>query len=347
MNETGAFCQLASEGKANGILFRFFGNSSAFLYNFFENSFMFRPYHSETTYEYDFEGNCINTYKTETLYKGIKPLPWYEDIPITITKVAETFYDCWSLKDHGIKTAKHPHKRSIKCTGFKNEDMFPIFSNFNNDTNNFSEIQEWTCGQLVLTRFSKDRHVIFVISKNNEIISICHNDKYDFVDGDSGTHVYILNNKNIFIYNNGDSPSLMLITNCSNITLTPISANIIVNAQKIGALWTDFRQSIINLLYGIINEKKYGIWEYGLFVPNDGNLFHIKERNKGELVCTVLLENDHLLFYDCINDFDFDLNLKNINYELIAELLNNVRSITKKNENLLPDDENVTNTNGK
>ena len=324
MTDKDVLSELASEGNSNGLVFRFFGNSSAFLNVFFESSFVFHPYHSDSMYEYNFEGKLVKISNRKEWESQNQNVGWWKsNLPKTITKVAQTFHDCWSFEGHGIKTLKHPFKRTRKYTGFNNEKNFPALSKFNDIHYDNSEVEEWTCGLFVLTRFCKGKNVIFVISKNNEILSVMENGNYDFVDGDSGTQVYILNNKNILIYNDGDSPSVLLITNSSNTTLTPITENIVLCSQNVEEFWTKLRQGIINLLFSILDEKVYGIYN-----TSDANLFHIRKRNQKKLLLAVSIDSNNLLFTNCIDDSDFEFDMSYVNYESILELCDNILKIT-------------------
>lgn len=323
--------------ESNSRGFEFFGNESAFfrgfssdpkVFNgFSENTFVFKPYHDKKVYEYDFEGNFIQEHDEKEWDKA-NYKRWYEEHPKNgVQKVAKTFEDSSNFKYHNIKTEKHSHRRTIQHTGFSNESDFQIMNDFNLLKCDESEVEEWTCGSLVLSRFSKglsqEGWLMFVISKNNQILSIMKNSQHDFCDGDSGTHVFILKNKNIFVFNDGDSPSVLFIRNDTNDKLYVIEDKIIKLSQDMKNYWTQFKQSIVNLFYSIIDEEKYGLWESSRETKLcNSELFRICEREKRKVIVRLVLDNDHMyIISDDEESSEIEINLNDLSYNSVKKIL--------------------------
>lgn len=321
--------------------FKFFGHPFAFLRNIdkkdgngiVEITFALEPYQNpkKIIYEYDFEGNLVRE-TDEKIWAADNKNFWRMGInkkenmqEIGVIEVAQTFEDHSYYSFHNIQPEKHLYNRSRVHTGFFNETQFPILEEFNNfSTSSYSSVEEWICGEIVLTRFQKGNIVMFVVSKRNKILSIMQNQTSNYADGDSGTHVYIVKGQRILVWNDGDSPSILLITSQNNYQLTPISQEIILSAQDLKKNWKAFKQCIINMFHKLIDFKLYKMWN----INNENvGLFQITERGKEDVIFIIKIVNNSLLISSKTKG-NFSIKLDDICYESIKKMLSEISLMT-------------------
>lgn len=251
--------------------FIFIGNKYAHLAGFRHNKFILRPYFENLTIEYDFDGNYMSHRA-----KGDDELNLKEYREYNVKKIAKTFHHAWFFKRHGMQV--DTFESSMNHTSFSNQNDFPIMLEMNDkicaENCTCCEIEEWICGFIKLTRWSRQGVNVFITSliEDNSIISLFHNDNNDYLDGDSGTSVYVLNDKNILMWNDGDCPSVLLIKNHlikknrlikNKKELNAIPGKIVECALDLRKKFKIFDQSIIDLFYSIIDNERYSIYQWG------------------------------------------------------------------------------------
>lgn len=151
------------------------------------------------------------------------------------------------------------------------------------------------CGNIKLVRWSGDKP-LFIIShvEDNRIISATCFDHCHFLDGDSGTSVYVVNGKNILMWNDGDCPSVLLMRNKSKGKLNPLDKATMADAKSIESLFKDLRQSIVNLLYRFYDEERYGVHFNNGGIYSNVTIYSVKRRSSNKHFLSVIQGGNEL-----------------------------------------------------
>lgn len=267
--------------------FTFIGHKQIFLTTFKEDGFILMPYHRPyDPIEYDFNGKFVRKW-TEVEYDASIPKGHYRhNLHEPHKKVVEVATKViWDNRSR--HSQEGPPKDLITTTTYDNQSEFQETINSIGDVN---EVEEWICGDIKLVRWSGKKS-LFIISHiaDNRIISAVCFDEYNFTDGDCGTSVYVVNEKHILMYNDGDCPSVLLMQNRSkNTKLSPISRGTMTDAESVEHHFNGLRQSIINLLYRFYDEELYGVY------LESGGKYCVKKRASGKLFLTVVQSNSEL-----------------------------------------------------
>lgn len=225
--------------------YSFMGNDSAFLSTITGNSFVILPYSGNSYIEYDFNGMFVDSHPR---------------------KIGNHFQ---------LKLINDPNVVEIWQTTlkdeFNNRSEFEKLIDYRLPCIHDSDYQHehWICGDTKLTRFWKwdqnDSHVLFIISStvDNNIISAVHLNKAHYLDGDSGTHIYLLNGKNLLVHNDGDCPSVLLIKNNdpNAESSDPVPKRMMMSADNLKSCFEQYKQSIFDFIYSIIDDGEFGIYE--------------------------------------------------------------------------------------
>ena len=178
--------------------YKWFGAMGGTLHRLKAESFKIRNYHPMNEGDkYDLNGKCMKPFVVESTY------------------AIDYFLKC----DKSWKKSERYDGEDIHKVEYSNVDMFPLIKELNEqectDDRCHCENEEWYCDDTKLTRIHKNwrgPHV-FILSRvsDNSIITIYHNYKYHYVDGDGGTEVFFKNG-NILMSNSGDAPSVLYIS---------------------------------------------------------------------------------------------------------------------------------------
>jgi hypothetical protein len=188
----------------NNDKFQFRGHRCSHLDTITENSFVMSLYHeSDTYYEYDFDGNFINKY-TRDEYDKMYPYTYGKD-EWYIKKINRNAFK------NVIEIYNETYEWTFNGDEYDNPDDFSEIIDKIDPMTKYKEKNLWTFGKYKLTRTAVSNYKnVFVIENKNKIISLMHD---EFSDGDCGTHVFLLNKKNILLWNDGDCPSVLFIEN--------------------------------------------------------------------------------------------------------------------------------------
>lgn len=309
MNKLDELDKLNTVNAVNHKGYSFMGNPSSNLLAITKTSFIVHPYASDSYIEYDFNGRPLNVYTYEETRNK------FEYRSVDKTNVIEIM-EYKSTNDYG------------------NRAEFEKLIDYKIPSSNDSEyeVERWLCDSIIITRLCKwtkgDAQVLFIISStnNNDIISMVHLDKPHYLDGDSGTRLYLLNSRNILVDNDGDCPSVLLIKNndlSTNATpLKPIPKGLMDTTLSVKSQFVSYKQSIINFIYGIIDNDEFGIYE-----KKNSIKLYIENKYTRECIMEV-----HILF----NSIEFDsytdtyvVDVNNISHDDIINLQEFIQTTIK------------------
>jgi hypothetical protein len=293
--------KLAGVQSASPYGFTFIGNNNASLLQFTDKSFVMSPYYGDEYLEYDFEGQLLNKYTRDEYEKK------FDSVKSTVAARNNTIKNVVEI---AVKEAEH--------TTYNNQSVFqPIISI---EQANESEGEEWICGDITLTRWIS-KNPLFIISSANDVISLARFDKHQYLDGDSGTRVYVLNQKNILMLNDGDCPSVLLFKNNSTVLpANPLPRKMISSARTLTETFNELNQAIVNFLYEFYDEDKYAV-----YVCSDAK-YIIKCRATDQLILTVKQKGAELQII--LDKCSLTVDIDSLDYET-------VKAVRKLTENTL------------
>ena len=297
------------------------GNDFAYLVNFTREGFIIKPYYETDHLEYDFNGDLLRKiteqeYEESRKHKG--SLAWMNGFD-KFKNVVEVYGhdEEYGNTHHGQLV--QPRLLPMKDKMYNNQSDFQTTIDKMGDAPKVTSVGEWVCGNIKLTRWSCDKP-LFIVSdtKSNNIISVAGFDNDHFLDGDAGTHVYVLNEKNILMWNDGDHPSVLLFRNNSE-TLklsNPIPKKMMAEAKMLETTFANFRQLICNLLYLFYDEGKYQV-----YLHSNGSMYSIMRRTNSnkpekEVLCAIHSGNG-LNLTKVKNGLTLTVHIDNITHETI------------------------------
>jgi hypothetical protein len=187
----------------------YYGNYSAFLSHLTTHSFIVNEYSSDEYVEYDFDVDQIMTYPNqntmELKFNHDDNLGWRHNArPEGITLLVKESFGNY-------------RKTKVTLDDFEYEfnNIFDevIQKALNKEYGSIKSLDRWRWFDKQMDRWEFGKATLFVISlqSTNEISSVFLAGAYTYCDGDSGTDVFLINNKDILVWNSGDSPSVLFI----------------------------------------------------------------------------------------------------------------------------------------
>jgi hypothetical protein len=317
----------------------FMGNPSAYLFKLTDSSFTIRGYWSNEYLEYNFEGNLLQRTITDTWLASHNAIRF--EPPSSVVPVAQRSL-CHSQKDFNVLESCNLDIQSI------DPDFQVEIDKLGNDV---FDGEEWICGDIKLIRWSGKNPLFLVIntkSPEHKIIAAKCFENHNFVDGDSGTHVYVLNKKNILIWNDGDTPSVLLYKFDTAYKLTPIAKEIIDNAVDIQRCFVRLRQAIVEFLFDLFPETEYTILNstagYNILPLHKVNPKFAATIDGANITLRYLVDgnlNQILSVYDkglilrskMQNETEIIIKMDNIGYEVVKKVREFVTNITESCSN--------------
>ena len=284
--------------------FNYLGSENCELRLITESSFVIKQHHMPLFIEFSFDGEILRTY------------PSYE-----------AFEEAFGVK--GMYTINQSKNKVISVYG----ENYNIYNNtrslvaYNGISDSESEqsllkscqdLSIWKMGTHTLKRYvtkqGLDLATNFIMLSDVEpkgIISTMKFDCHKFDDGDSGTAVCVLDQKNILIANDGDCPSVLLIK--TNITIDPIREQLMSSLLNASRNYKKWNQDIIDMIYEFYDSKTYNVYE----LP-DSYYVCMKDDETRKIICKIAYSNSIISFQILSKSekyFYTNLSLNNPSYE--------------------------------
>lgn len=270
-------CVLAEEpssftGCDNKLMFKFFGNRNAQFVHFFKGGFRlqqdsfiegkYTPHHCD----FNFEGNIV-TPSDDNNSDSLNISRFWEH---------QTRENKNQLADFGVVEIIHTSEGS-------DHDQSWIIDSKRGSIDN--------C--LILKRVDNDK-VTISIGNSTSMSTMTIDNSYTYVDGDSGTHVYVLDKKHVLIRNEGDCPSVLLLVKQNSLRrdtnsdeeLDPFSVHITEAAQSLVYSHGQLKHAIVRLFQSIIDENRFAAYQ-----NKDLSVFSIKTKQNNKNIPQKVLIN--------------------------------------------------------
>lgn len=295
--------------------FDFIGSSSAHLDGFTEKSFIFSInwHHFEDKltryYEYDFDCKRIKTIIAD---KNTTELPFEKKISGNWYGIHRPNSDSNSQSVIEVAGQMKPLVDIVNDILFDIQDQRAVndlkLSVAEKDTH---EDNYWCCDDIEIIRCysSIQKCTIFVVytydesdEHNYKSLAVAKFPGCDFTDGDSGTHVYILNGKDILFFNDGDCPSVLFLKNNSNIMpKNPISMKTAKCAEMLLRTHNEFHYRVVDYLKSFIDNLNStnsvnDLTKFTIRYKLDYSNYYISCRNTQKHIITIEIQTDCIKF---------------------------------------------------
>lgn len=186
---------------------------------------MFEFVSFEDTEVYDIQESHIVLVQEEPHYSGQYKKIYldYEanviNIEVCTDKENEMIYENVSARDTDAEIFNFKFKEfgvadenDKPTTLYNNMDEYCSRFQFERFSNSCIETIHWVHqNQGYTLRIGSDEDVIYVIDKNNSIVSVLNDPEYGLQGGDAGTRYYVFHNGNLMVWNMGDVWSVVII----------------------------------------------------------------------------------------------------------------------------------------